>query len=491
MDKPLTSGEVGESVSLPDHGLKPCTAVIVGDIMLDVYFMGDVRRLSPEAPVPLVRVNKKVSTLGGAGNVALNVKSLGSQPVLIGIRGADVAGQQVSRLIEQHDLADALVVDPSRLTTSKTRIIGRGQQLLRLDEEETAAGTATQYQELRARFDASLDRADVVILSDYRKGVLEPPLARELICASRARGLSVLVDPRGDCWEHYRGATCVTPNTGELETVSGCLFDGDEEAMVRAARAIRVRYDIEWLLVTLGPKGMCLIGADGAPLFIRATAREVYDVSGAGDTVIATLAVCVASGVPMPKSAAIANVAAGIVVGKLGSQAIQRGELEAAVRLHGFGARGPGLAKIADPKTAEVQVKAWQATGDTVVCVSGTFSPIQARDIQMLHQAKDLGHRLIIELCSSDRVASTGETVDAAWLPEQERAFMLSALGCVDLVVPLGGESPASLTHRLHPDVLVAPAEPELGALAVASGVGLSSGAVVRVVRQPPGYEHG
>lgn len=431
-----------------------CTILVVGDVILDVYFMGEVRRLSPEAPVPVVRIKEKTTTLGGAGNVALNVVGLGCGAILVGVRGNDDSGNVLEEILRQRGIQGNLIVDGSRSTTSKTRVIGQGQQLLRLDEEETTEVSPEIRIQLLAKVDEVLDEADVVILSDYDKGVLNGEMPQEIIRRASAKGIPVFVDPKRKGWERYAGATCVTPNTSEIEEVTGTIVDHDEELLVQSATSLRMQYHFEWCLVTRGAKGMCLIGQEGPPLFIGATAREVFDVSGAGDTVIATLAAAIGSGFPFPKAADLSNMAAGIVVGKLGSQAITRMELEAALHIDSRGGRANGGNKITSPNAAHLQVRAWQAAGEKIIYTDGCFDRLHPGHIHVLQQAKELGDRLIVGIESDSSLQKRGKKVHLK-MHEQNRAFVLSALDCVDLIVVSQEEGLRSLLEVVRPDVLV------------------------------------
>lgn len=430
------------------------TVVVIGDVILDVYFMGEVRRLSPEAPVPIVRVKEKSTTLGGAGNVALNVAGLGSRVVLLAVRGDDSAGERLSEILRERGISGNLIVDHTRSTTSKTRIIGQGQQLLRLDEEETWEVSVPIRDRLLAQFDEVLDEAGAVILSDYDKGVLNGEIPEAIIRRCRAKSVPVFVDPKRTEWERYQGATCITPNTAEVEVITGTAVEHNEALLVDTARSLRDRYHFEWVLVTRGPKGMCLIGHEGSPLFITSVAREVYDVTGAGDTVIATLAAGVASGLSFTQAAELSNMAAGIVVGKLGSQAITAAELEAAMHINGQGGGGGVTSKITTLNAAQVQVKAWQAMREKIIFTDGHFDLLHPGHIHILQQAKELGDRLVVGInadATIRRLKGSGKPI----LSERERAYVLSALDCVDLVVPFDEDTPLPLIKALRPDILV------------------------------------
>jgi D-beta-D-heptose 7-phosphate kinase/D-beta-D-heptose 1-phosphate adenosyltransferase len=430
-----------------------CNIVVVGDVILDSYIMGEVRRLSPEAPVPVVQVKKKSTSLGGAGNVALNLTGLGCKVTLLSIRGDDPSGERVSTILKQNGIRDDLYIDSSHPTITKTRIIGQGQQLLRLDEEEIWKDSETFDNQFLIQFEKELQGTDVVILSDYNKGVLGGAIPRGVIHRCKAKHIPVFVDPKRKKWERYKKATCITPNISEIEEITGSTIENDEDMLVEVVQSLRKRYEFDWFLATRGPKGMCLVGPEGSPLFIKATAREVYDVSGAGDTVIATLAAGIASGLPFPKAAELSNLAAGIVVGKLGAQPINLAELEAAWLINESGAKGLNKSKITTLDAAQLQVKAWQAVGEKVIFTYGCFDLLHPGHIYILNQAKELGDRLVVGL-NSDSTAKRLKGPNRPILPEKDRANMLSALNSVDLIVFFQEETPLSLIKALEPDIL-------------------------------------
>lgn len=431
-----------------------CTVLVIGDVILDAYLMGEVRRISPEAPVPIVRIKEQSATLGGAGNVALNIAGLGARAILLGVRGEDASGKRLEEILHQRGVEGRIVVDKSRSTTTKTRIIGHGQQLLRLDEEETTEVSQAIRSRLLSTIDEELAEVSAVILSDYDKGVLNGEMPQEIIRRARAKGIPVFVDPKRKGWERYSGATCVTPNTSEVEEVTGTVVVHDEHLLVSSAKFLREQYHIDWCLVTRGPKGMCLVGQENPPLFVKATAREVYDVSGAGDTVIATLAVAVGSGMPLPRAAELSNVAAGIVVGKLGSQAITRAELQTALHIDGHGGRTGGGNKITSPSAAQVQMLAWQAVGEKIVYISGSFDHLHPGHIHILQKAKEFGDRLVVGVEGDVSLGKANKNINSK-LNEQDRVFVLSALDCVDLVVLSQEGDVRSLIETLHPDIVV------------------------------------
>jgi len=323
MSKPIT--ESAATATAPDAGAVPrarlagARVLVVGDVMLDRYWFGDVNRISPEAPVPVVHVQKQEDRLGGAANVARNAVALGAQAGLLCVVGHDEPGERIVQLLDDSGVAPHLERDPALLTTIKLRVLSRQQQLLRVDFENTPAHEVLLAS--LARFDELLPAHDVILMSDYAKGGLTH--VTKMIAKAHAAGKPVLVDPKGDDWERYRGATLITPNRAELREVVGQWKSED-----LTARVTKLRTELEFkaLLLTRSEEGMTLFSDDGI-LHASAVAREVYDVSGAGDTVIATLAVMLGAGLSLVDAVALANRAAGIVVGKLGTATVDYDEL--------------------------------------------------------------------------------------------------------------------------------------------------------------------
>lgn len=301
--------------------------LVVGDIMLDCYQWGKVERISPEAPVPIVHVQKKTHMLGGAGNVALNLSSLGCHTDILAASGIDRPGKHISSLLKKNKIGFHLFSDKNCRTITKTRIMAQDQQLIRIDEEEITPLNLSQKTILLDKLKKELHRYDAVILSDYGKGLFQTRgLIEQVILLCRENKKYVLVDPKGNDWKKYRNATCITPNTAELELVAGGKTANDTE-ILNTSTAICRAYDLDWLLVTLGSRGMCVTGRETPPFILPTEAREVYDVSGAGDTVIAVLAAGLSTGLSFIDSAEMANRAAGIVVGKIGTQPVTKEEL--------------------------------------------------------------------------------------------------------------------------------------------------------------------
>jgi len=301
--------------------------LVVGDLMLDRFIWGAVSRISPEAPVPIVEIRTETTCLGGAANVAANVKSLGATPVALGVLGRDSAGQQLREILQEIGApVSGLVIDPVRSTTVKTRIIAQHQQVCRTDREDRTALAPAVHRKVVERFRRHLSAADAVVISDYAKGLISPQLLKETLPAARAAGRIICVDPKMKNLAVYRPATVITPNTVEAERASGMIIS-DRRSLKSAGRKILDQSLTEHLLITRGEEGMALFEGGGRVTYIPTVAREVFDVTGAGDTVISTLALGLAAGLGILEAAIMANIAAGIVVGKLGTASVTPDEL--------------------------------------------------------------------------------------------------------------------------------------------------------------------
>lgn len=423
--------------------------VVVGDVMLDQYVWGDVDRISPEAPVPVVKVDKRTTSLGGAGNVVMNLKGLQCGHRLIALRGLDANGNHLNSILEKEAIDHRLITTQSHPTTTKTRVLGRGQQLLRLDEERTSEIDHETADKLMHAVDACLDRADAFIISDYGKGVFKSDVAQSIIHRCQSRGIPVFIDPKGRDWERYRGATCVTPNTAEFNLISP-FPEYDDALLEKQARAVVKRFNLQHVLMTRGARGMSLFSKKLDTVHISTEAREVFDVSGAGDTVIATLAAGHGSGMDLPDAARLANTAAGIVVGKISTQPVIASELKQTLSSRTL----TNASKCVEINRAADLVKAWRKQGQRVVFTNGCFDILHVGHIKLLHAAAAYGDRLIIGLNSDSSVKHLkGESRPV--VPENERAALLASIRGVDLVVLFDEETPIELIRRLTPDVLV------------------------------------
>jgi len=435
--------------------LAEASVLVVGDVMLDRYLWGSAQRISPEAPVPVVRVADRSEVLGGAANVAANLSGLGCRVGIVGVRGSDPAGGSVIRLMGERGIHDLGFEEDRLPTTTKTRIVAHGQQLMRFDEETTHRLGRDLRDRLAARVEEMLPGFQAVILSDYGKGLFQTPrLTERIISLCRRAGVPILVDPKGGDWGRYEGATCVTPNTGELETVIGHPLGVGEADLVPSLRTIRGRYRFGSLLLTRGEKGILLVDSCDESHTITGKTCEVYDVSGAGDTVIATLGAAVACGIAVPQAAVLANEAAGLVVTKLGTQPIRREELDAAIRMNGMDSKNGRSRKVGGLGAARLQIQAWRAAGETIVFTNGCFDLLHHGHIHLLHQARDLGDRLVVGLnsdASVTRLKGPGRPI----LSECDRSELLAALSSVDMVVTFTEDTPLTAIGVLKPDILI------------------------------------
>jgi len=417
--------------------------VVIGDLMLDRYWHGGTSRISPEAPVPVVRVSTIEERAGGAGNVALNIAALGSRVSLLGYRGKDEPGASLLNLLDAAGIDCQLEALPAFPTITKLRVLSRHQQLIRLDFEEDFQ--QVDPQRLHDTFEQSLETADIVIFSDYGKGTLKD--IESLISRAKSRKVPILVDPKGLDFDRYRGATLLTPNRGEFEVVTGTCRDENE--LVEHGLALLTRLDLEALLITRGEQGMTLIQKSQPPLHLPTHAKEVYDVTGAGDTVIATLAAGLSAGMPMPDATRLANLAAGLAVAKLGTATITSAELHQAVR----GDRTPQRGVI-DIETLIPLLQGLHTQGERIVATNGCFDILHPGHVDYLQRARELGDRLLV-LVNSDASVQRLKGPERPINPLPHRMTLLSALECVDWVVPFEEDTPRDVIGRLLPDILV------------------------------------
>ncbi|MGD8276315.1 MAG: D-glycero-beta-D-manno-heptose-7-phosphate kinase [Thiohalocapsa sp.] len=423
--------------------------LVVGDLMLDRYVTGEVGRISPEAPVPVVRLSGERVVAGGAANVARNLLGLGLSVSLAGVRGEDADGAVLLGLLQAAGMDHAAVLaDPDRPTTSKTRIVGNAQQMLRIDAEHTGALPPRLADALAQAVAAALDHAEVLLLSDYAKGVLAGGLGVRLIELAAQRGVPVLVDPKGRDFACYRGATLLTPNRAELALAVGADA-ADLDGLLQQAQRLRAELGLARLVVTLGELGMALVDAHDI-VRVPAVAREVFDVSGAGDTVIAGIAAGLAAGLDPVDCAHLANLAAGVVVGHRGTAAITQHELAAAIAGE---AALEQAAKIRDLASMQAQVEQWRAAGERVVFTNGCFDLLHVGHVTYLERARRHGERLVVGL-NTDRSVRALKGEGRPLIGEQDRARVLAALAAVDGVVLFDADTPIQLIRVLRPDVL-------------------------------------
>lgn len=425
---------------------------VIGDLMLDRYYFGEVKRISPEAPVPVNRVHRESMTLGGAGNVANNLAQLGVQVFAAGLVGADSNKEQLLTLMQAQNIdTTGVIVSQERPTITKLRVIGGSQQMLRLDFEQAGILSNQEQTELQAWLDKLLSQGlDAVIISDYAKGVCTPELCQYIIKQAHYQKVPVLVDPKGSDWHKYAQADYITPNVKEMGECIGLDLINEDEAIIQAAQEAMSTYAVRNIVVTRSEKGLTYVGR-GLVLSDQATAREVFDVSGAGDTMAATFMSAVAGKLVLEDCLQVANLAAGVVVGKVGTQPITRAELLESLQLAN---NNPICAKIASWEQAQLLIKNWQQQGKKVIFTNGCFDILHIGHANYLAQARNLGDKLVVGLNADSSVrALKGAT--RPLVDEEARAGLLASLACVDMVVLFTEQTPEQLLSVLRPDVLV------------------------------------
>jgi len=460
------------TISIPEFS--NASVVVVGDVMLDRYLFGATGRISPEAPVPVVHVQETDDRPGGAANVAVNLARLGVNTTLLGVVGEDDEAKALEAALLQQSIDCHFARSTDRPTITKTRVQSRGQQLIRLDRE---ASIAPGSNELTQLLKPHLENTNAVILSDYGKGSLNDVVA--MIAACREAGVPVFVDPKGAEFARYRGATLLTPNQGEFEAVAG-TSDTDER-LVESAAALITELDLAALLVTRSEKGMLLLEDGGDPEFLSTRAREVFDVTGAGDTVIAVLAAALASGESLKSAAQLSNLAAGLVVGKIGAASVTPSELR--VALHRRGQGGRGLVSETDLKSLVDEAR---GRDEKIVMTNGCFDVLHAGHVAYLEEAKSLGDRLIVAINDDDSVRRLkGDPRPINEL--QDRMSVLAGLAAVDWVVPFSEDTPQHVVRTVMPDVLVKGGDYRADEI-VGSKEVLQSGGEVRVLAFRDGH---
>lgn len=423
----------------------------VGDIMLDRFVYGTVDRISPEAPIPVLHVEHEATMLGAAGNVVRNLAALGARGTLVAVVADDEAGREVHDLAAVEDgVVATLLTVTDRGTAIKTRYLAATQQMMRADRETIAPLGPHDAARVVEAATAAMDGCSVVVLSDYGKGVLCDDVVEPLIAAARDAGRPVIVDPKGRDYNRYRGASLVTPNRRELEEAAGMAVE-DLDAVVAAARRIIETCGIERVLATLSADGMALVAAEGEAVFLAAEARDVFDVSGAGDTVVATVAAGLAAGAALEDAAALANVAAGIVVGKVGTAVAYVDEV--ATVLYHRGLSG-AEAKVVGIGPAEDRIRVWRQQGQRIGFTNGCFDLLHPGHVALLAAARQRCDRLVVGLnsdASTTRLKGDGRPVQG----EAARALVLASLASVDMVVIFGDDTPIALIEACRPEVLV------------------------------------
>jgi D-beta-D-heptose 7-phosphate kinase/D-beta-D-heptose 1-phosphate adenosyltransferase len=441
--------EQSRVLSLVESGFAALRVLVIGDVMLDRSVWGEVDRISPEAPVPVLRSVRTTNAPGGAANVAMNLVGLGVEVAQAGFWGADAEMRELSGLLGAGGVNCSGMVLSGHSTISKTRIVSRNQQLLRLDVESAEPHPAAEHQALLVRSLALVGSVDAVVLSDYAKGALRPELCQAVIALARERRIPVLVDPKDRDFSKYAGATTICPNLQELGLVTG-VDRRNLEALLAAAQELVVRLNIDYMTVTMSEKGIRILYPDSF-LHFPTRAREVFDVTGAGDTVVATMAASLAAGLDAETAVTLANIAAGIVVAKTGTAPISRNELVAEFTAS-TQMKGPD--KILDLEHLLVRLAEWRANGNRIVFTNGCFDILHVGHITLLEQCRDFGDKVVVGVnsdASVQKLKGPGRPV----VGEGERARVLAALGSTDAVVIFDEPTPLELVQALRPDVLV------------------------------------
>lgn len=441
--------EIHKVLGLLEGGFAELKVLVVGDLMLDRYILGDVDRISPEAPVPVMRHVQRYERPGGAANVAMNLAGLGCQTLLAGFWGNDAEQRELAAFLDAAKVNTLGVVSIALPTISKTRIVARQQQLLRLDIESREMPDAADQQRLIEGAEALATKVHAVVLSDYAKGALSNELCERVIRAARKAGVPVLADPKSRDFSKYSGATMVCPNIGELALATGVAAD-EMEALLIAGESLRQEHDLRFLTVTMSEKGIRVLSDEGS-YYSPTRAREVFDVSGAGDTVIATLAAGLAGGLKIATAVELANLAAGIVVGKVGTVPIARHELIAALTPASGIAGGE---KILDRERLVTRVAEWRAAGQSIVFTNGCFDLLHVGHVTLLEDCHRFGSKLVLGL-NTDASVSRLKGPNRPIVGERERSRVMAALAAVDAVVLFDEETPVELIREIMPDVLV------------------------------------
>ncbi len=459
---------------------KTLKVVCVGDLMIDRYVTGSVTRVSPEAPIPVLRQNQTRSTLGAVGNVARNVSHLGAQVTMIGVVGDDHAAHEATRLVaNEQNIIGELVTARGRATTVKTRYMAGTQQLLRVDNEDPAPLSAEVESFLIEAVVAEMEDADLVLISDYAKGAVTNRLLASITKAASERQTPVLLDPKGVDYQRYGPVNVVKPNARELSEFTRMPTETDEEVKA-ALLAARDLCSAKLILVTRGARGMSFLDDDDNLCLIPAQAREIYDVSGAGDTVLASLGVALATGADMSQAAGFAVLASGLVVEKIGAAAVTPGELLRAAEV-----QKPLAGKIMDQDMMHEQLLRWRARGLRVGFTNGCFDLLHPGHVRLLAEAKASCDRLIVGLNSDDSVARL-KGPSRPVQDEVARAEVLAALRDVDAVCVFEEDTPLKLIERLVPDVLVKGSDYKIDQV-VGGDVVTAAGGEVRLVDLVPG----
>ncbi len=463
-------------------GLKKARVLCIGDVMLDHFKYGSIDRISPEAPIPVLNVERQDTMLGGAGNVVRNLVALGAGARFVTIVGKDGDGRDIARQIKGHGIKETPIIDDGRRTSTKTRYIAGVQQVLRADRETAHPLDAKTEAKLLQAAKAGMRGCKAVILSDYGKGVLSGGIAAKIINIARHAKKAIIVDPKGTDFGRYRGADVITPNQSELAAATGLKTETDADVIKAARRLIR-DHRLGAVLVTRSAKGMTVVPTEARPLHLAAETQEVFDVSGAGDTVAATIAAALGAGADLTDAAALANVAAGIVVGKVGTAAVLTADLIAALHHRDLSS---AEAKVLSQDQAKDMIGLWRRQGHKIGFTNGCFDLLHPGHVSLLKQSRRACGRLVVGLnadASVTKIKGLGRPVQS----ETARAAVLASLESVDAVVIFAEKTPINLIKAFKPDVLVKGADYDIEAV-VGADVVKKYGGRVKLAKLEPGH---
>jgi D-beta-D-heptose 7-phosphate kinase/D-beta-D-heptose 1-phosphate adenosyltransferase len=431
------------------NGVTQVRALVVGDLMLDEYIWGAVDRISPEAPVQIVEVKRKELRLGGAGNVINNLLTLNCQVDVISVVGDDDDGEfLLRRLKDRGVLEHGVFSQTGRVTSRKTRVFASNQQIVRIDQETRTDIAAASEERILSHVKATVAELDVIYLSDYQKGVLTDRMLRQIIAIGREAGVPVLVDPKGNDYQKYHGATLLTPNRKEAQQATGMTIT-DDASLLAVGRRLLEDLELESLVLTRSEEGMTILSPEGE-IHLPTVAREVYDVSGAGDTVLSLFGLGLAQQLPLETTARLANLGAGIVVGKVGTSTVSAQEMLAAVGLQ----HSATDQKILSVPLLENILAGERQKGKTIVFTNGCFDLLHVGHVKYLQAARQLGDLLVLGLNSDESIRRL-KGPNRPLIGEEERAHILAALNCIDYVVVFDEDTPLKVITALRPDILV------------------------------------
>ncbi|HPF78066.1 MAG TPA: D-glycero-beta-D-manno-heptose-7-phosphate kinase [Alphaproteobacteria bacterium] len=472
---------------------KNSPVLLIGDIMLDNFVYGSVSRISPEGPIPVLSVLREDTMLGGAGNVFANLNALGCPVQLVAVIGQDAAGRNIIDRIEDMGASgEGLIIDETRPTILKTRYLGQNQQLLRVDREQTSVIAKNIQDKILEHAEKIIGKTKLMILSDYGKGVLSPDLIKKLIHLAKKKKIPVIVDPKGTDFSIYKGASVITPNKKELSAATNNMPVDSDDNIELAAQVLMKQSGVENVVATRSEDGMSVVPKKGTVKHLKTKVQEVYDVSGAGDTVVAVLAACLAAGASLVDAAQFANIAGGLAVAKVGTAIIRHDEILSAIENDDNNLSQGRIARIADWDSAKELIRKWQKQGLKVGFTNGCFDIVHYGHVNYLNQARDKCDRLVLGL-NHDQSVKILKGENRPINDQMARATVIGALGSVDLVVFFGAEeegqdnTPCDLVAALKPDILMKGGDYTVDQLPEAKVV-LSYGGAVDIMPLYEGY---